>query len=283
MNQQEKKSSRHKETTQKKTINSRVQENFYTIIVFLVLFFTAVLIASLFYPIQTDGLPETEQALTLLQTGLEQRTILIRSISSIISGISVMVAFISLMQSKESDPINERLQIKPFPAYAIPKKDMEYAASMKVTFVKEVKETDVLTENDFTIRIKNIGLGSLVDYDICDIHLEDVRKKDQQFDVSSTSNFTLGQEEIGQIGFNMATAFDFSENIQSENLERLSVSCVFKDLLGNTYKQAFTILFDVQLTSEDIIPVSHGRSQTRKEYTLHPLKIVHSPPLLQPS
>ena len=265
---------------QKKTINKQVQENFYTIIVFLVLFFTIVLIISLFYPISTEGLPDNAEALSLLKAGIDQRTIIIRSISSIISGISVMIAFISIMQNRQSEIKNERLQVKPFPAYSIPVKRIDYSTSMNLSLLKEAPHTDVITKNDFEISIKNIGLGSLVDYEIVDVHLKDVSTEEQYFNVSSSSNFTLGKEEYGKIGFNMITSFQTSEGIQPENLEQISISCSFKDLLGNVYIQEFTIQSEVELAKKRYVPARSGIRKTRKEYSLTPIRISHNPPEL---
>src|SRR5699024_7113563 len=128
-------------------------------------------ILSLFYPIKLDGLPETSKELSLLEAGIDQRTILIRSISSILSGISVMVAFISLMQSRVSDITDKRMQVMPYPAYALRNKLAEEGHSFTLGLKNEDPRSAVHVTTQFSLLIRNIGLASLIDYEITKVRL----------------------------------------------------------------------------------------------------------------
>lgn len=77
-----------------------IKDNFFGLIIFLVLFLIILVFTSLFIPIDVSDFPENSIQLEKYNAGVEQRTILIRSISSIISGVSVVTAFVSLRKVK---------------------------------------------------------------------------------------------------------------------------------------------------------------------------------------
>lgn len=80
-----------------------ILDNFFGLIIFLVVLLIIILVASLFIPINISDFPESSIQLERYNAGVEQRTIIIRSLSSIISGISVVIAFVSLLQSRNSE------------------------------------------------------------------------------------------------------------------------------------------------------------------------------------
>lgn len=145
-----------------------IKDNFFGLIIFLVLFLIILVFTSLFIPIDVSDFPENSIQLEKYNAGVEQRTILIRSISSIISGVSVVTAFVSLLQSKNSEMKKEHLQVMPFPAYAVPLEDVQYSKSVVSGAVVKQKLSQLAGRitSSFVVTIKNIGLGSLVDYKI---------------------------------------------------------------------------------------------------------------------
>ncbi len=266
-----------------KKLREWIQDNFFGLIIFLVTVLIIFLIVSLFIPISVEHVPNTSAALEQYNAGVEQRTILVRSVSSIISGISVVIAFVSLLQSKNSEVKRERLQIMPFPAYAVPFESIQDSGRMSPELVikKESSSADTIVQTEFNITIKNIGLGSLVDYEIKEAFFKDSNGKKHDLNLSFFGHFILGKEETIRMVIDLTADFTLAETAQPRNLEAILIVVSFKDLLGNDYEQEFTIESKVRSVSQDSIPKADGTSQTRILYALNPKKISHTHPIEQ--
>ena len=264
----------------KKVFKQKVEENFFTIIIFLVLFLTIVLIISLFTPIGTKELPETALELNQYVAGINRRTILVRSISYIISGVSVVIAFISLMQSKNSELKRERMQVMPYPAYAILLENNHYSNTTpsKLVIETDCPDADIVAQTNFDVTIKNIGLGSLVDYEIREAYFEDMNGDLQKLKTSFASHFVLGKGETVRIGVNIIIGFKSVEAVTKESLEAISIRCLFTDLLGHSYTQQFTIKSEVHCSEEEEGIIVDGLKKKRTVYSINPKQMIHTHP-----
>jgi hypothetical protein len=264
----------------RKKLKQKIEDNFFGIIIILALFLTIVLIISLFTPISRSGIPETRLELDKYNVGINQRIILVRSISYIISGISVVIAFVSLMQSKNSDLKREWMQVIPFPAYAIPLEDNQYTSKMssKLIIKKECPDAQSILQTKFDITIKNIGLKSLVDYEINKAYYRATNGELQDLPVSFFSNFILGKGETIRIGINIVASFESEETTEQKNLEAISISGSLTDLLGHCYIQEFTILSEVHFVGHQKFTMTDGTEKTRTVYSLNPKEITHTHP-----
>lgn len=247
-----------------------IEDNFFTIIIFLIGTFIIILTISLFTPIKVDDFPESSIELSKYNAAVNQRTILVRSISYMISGISVIIAFVSLIQNKKSELKRERLQVMPFPAYALAKTDsssyLRTPTSLEVSRI--YKDPSFNYQGEFEILIKNIGLGSLVDFQIervCYQSLDD----EENLDLSFFNNCILGKEESVQMAVNINTDFKSKREVEDRNLEKINFLVSFNDLLGHKYIQKFTIKFasELQETGSD-----------KKVYSLKAREIIHTHP-----
>ena len=265
----------------KKTIHNHVEENFYSIIICLVLFFTVILIAMLFFPIITSRLPDTDEAIALYNAGINKRTIAVRIMASIMSAISVIIAFTSIKQSKQSDQKKERMQVMPFPAYKISKDNNPEKQASSLTIRREIPHADILVKNYFEMNIRNIGLGSLMDYEIEGAGVENIHHRIDYLDVSFSSSCILGKEENINIGMNMIAAFKNSEEMDEKSLTTVNLSCHFKDLLGNEYSQKLVIESKISFLQEKKDMNSNNKQRITKIYSIEPVSITHAPPMLQ--
>lgn len=264
-------------------IRDWIQDNFFGLIIFLVVTLIIVVIASLFIPIKVSHFPNDTLALNKYNAGVEQRTIIIRSISSIISGISVVIAFVSLLQSKNSELKKERLQVMPFPAYAIPLEDIQYSntTSSSLIIKQEDSYPESIIQSTFDITIKNIGLGSLVDFEIAEAYYRDSEGKIQLLDSSFTRNFILGKQESIQLKIELALALASANEIHQMNVKELTIVANFNDLLGHQYDQEFTIHSEIQSVGHQNFTLPDGKTKTGVMYGLTPKKVTHTHPLEQ--
>lgn len=266
-----------KKKKQKKKIKQEIQDNFFTIIVFLLFIFIMILIGSLFTPISVGGLPNSSFELDRYSTGIDQRTIIIRSVSYIISGISVVIAFISLMQSKASDLKRERMQVIPFPAYAISEEGNHYSSTPapRLTIKNKNAIESHIFQTEFDITIKNIGLGSLVDYEIKNAYYETPEGKLKDLAVSFPVNFILGKGEIIQLLISLEAGF---EKEKEASLKSISIVSTFKDLLGHNYTQEFTIESEFKDEEQQKITRADEIKPRKHFYSLIPKQITHAHP-----
>lgn len=266
-----------------KNFKKKIENNFFAIIIILVFILTVILIVSLFVPINITDLPDKSVSLDKYTAGINHRTIIIRSISYIISGISVVIAFVSLMQSKNSELKRERMQVMPFPAYAVPLKDNQYMNTMtsKLIIKKECPDADSMLQTKFDITIKNIGLGSLVDYEINEAYYKSANGGQQNLPVDFFSNFILGKGEMIRIGINLTAGFESEETTQETSLEAISIIGSFTDLLGHSYRQEFTINSEVHLIGHQKFTRTDGTEKEKAVYSLNPKKIMHTHPFEQ--
>ena len=260
-----------------------IQENFFTLIIFLVFLFLIILVVGLFIPINVGDFPTESIELERYNAGVERRTILIRSISSLISGVSVIIAFVSLIQSKNSEEKRERMQVMPFPAYAVPLDNIkDTSANATELTIKQLKnKAENVLQSQFDIRIKNIGLGSLVDFEVEEAYYKNEYGQRKDLDVVCEGNFILGKDEIVSIVVNLRVDFESSEAVKKENLEHVKVLVSFSDLLGYDYGQEFTI--ESEIHSLGIGEIKQPNNSYRKGniYSLEPIKITHSHPYEQ--
>lgn len=266
-----------KKKKQKKKLKQKIQDNFFTIIVFLLFIFIMILIGSLFTPISVGGLPNSSFELDRYSTGIDQRTIIIRSVSYIISGISVVIAFISLMQSKTSELKRERMQVIPFPAYAIFEEGDHYSSTPtpKLTIKNKNTVEDHIFQTEFDITIKNIGLGSLVDYEIKDAYYETPKGKLKDLAVAFPTSFILGKGETIRLVISLEAGF---EKEKEASLESISIVSTFKDLLGHNYTQEFTIESEFEYEGQQKITRADGTKPSTHLYSLIPKQIMHAHP-----
>lgn len=260
-----------------------IQENFFGLIIFLVLLFLIILVVGLFIPINISDFPTESIELERYNAGVERRTILIRSISSLISGVSVIIAFVSLIQSRNSEEKRERMQVMPFPAYAVPLENLQdaSASSSELTIKQVNKEAENVLQSQFDIRIKNIGLGSLVDFEIKEAYYKDEQGHRKDLDVLFEGNFILGKEETIRIVVNLRVDFESSEAIEKDNLEFIKIYVSFSDLLGHSYAQEFTIESESHSLGRGEIKKSDDSYKKGNIYSLEPIKITHSHPYEQ--
>lgn len=264
-------------------IREWIEENFFGLIIFLVVTLIIILIASLFIPINVSHFPNETLELNKYSAGVDQRTIIIRSISYIISGVSVVIAFVSLLQSKKSELKRERLQVMPFPAYAVPLGDLDYSntASSKVVIKRNNTYPDSVVQSTFDILIKNIGLGSLVDYVIQEAYYEDTKGESYDLSVDFQTNFILGKQETTRMTIDLMADFN-SENIAGQaNLRKMTLIASFTDLLGHHYTQEFTIHSEVQSVGNKKMTNVDGKNKTAFIYALTPQKVTHAHPIEQ--
>lgn len=263
-----------------KKIREFIQDNFFAIIIYLVLILITVLIGSLFTPISVDKVPESEIELDRYSAAVNQRTILIRSISYIVSGISVIIAFVSLLQSKNDQKTRERMQVMPFPAYAT-SLDEAHDSITRTAHLKIKKEcpyADSVVQTKFDILIKNIGLGSLVDYEVIEAYYELANGERQDVEIYFTSNFILGKQETTQMAVDITIGFTSEEDVKRSSLEALSIRVVFEDLLGHNYTQEFTVKSEISSVGPQEVTLPDEATKIRKLYSLHPKQIVHTHP-----
>lgn len=257
-----------------------IQENFFTLIIFLVLLFLIILTVGLFVPINVSDFPTESIELERYNAGVERRTILIRSISSLISGVSVIIAFVSLIQSRNSEEKRERMQVMPFPAYGLPLEDLQdaSASSTVVNIKEENSKADHVLQAQFDVRIKNIGLGSLVDYEIKKACYLDKKGQRKNLDSFFTGNFILGKEETNRMVVNLRFDLESKGSIEIKNLEQIKVLANFKDLLGHSYEQEFTVQSKTYSLGRGEIKKADGDYEKGNIYSLEPEKITHSHP-----
>lgn len=260
-----------------------IQDNFFGIIILLVLILLVTLIASLFIPISVNNMPNSSLELEKYSAGVDQRTIIIRSISYIISGVSVVIAFTSLLQSKNSEQKRERLQVMPFPAYTLPLENVQFSSniSSKLILKKEQHSTDTSVEAEFNITIKNIGLGSLVDFEIKEAYYRNSNGKLDYLDVSFLAHFILGKQETIQMVIHLLANFASNENGQPKNLEQISLIASFNDLLGHRYEQEFTIQSNLRSFEKNELTKPEETNKKYVTYGLRPKQINHTHPYEQ--
>lgn len=229
---------------------------------------------SLFTPIKVDGFPDSSLELSRYNAAVNQRTILIRSISYIISGISVIIAFVSLLQNKTSELKRERLQVMPFPAYALfGDNSRDYLRTSTILEInREYRNAEVKLKGNFEVLIKNIGLGSLVDYEIKKAYYQSSRDTIEKLDLAFFNNCILGKEESIKMQVKINTDFK-----TKEDPEEIIMIVSFKDLLGHKYLQEFTIKFDTRLeeknAGEDV-----GIKKSSELYSIEAIEIMHTHP-----
>lgn len=257
-----------------------IQDNFFSLIIFLVLTLLIILIVSLFIPINVNDFPTESIELERYNAGVERRTILIRSISSLISGISVIIAFVSLLQSKTSEEKRERMQVIPFPAYAVPLDTIQDAsASAAEVTIKQMKtKAENVLQTQFDIRIKNIGLGSLVDFEVVEAYYWDKQNQRVDLDISFKGNFILGKEETIRLVIKLRVDSTADDKIQQDNLKQIRILATFNDLLGHRYAQEFTIESEIQSLGQGEITRVDGSQEKGTIYSLEPQKITHNHP-----
>lgn len=274
-------SQKKKDQTIINSIREWIQDNFFGLIIFLVLLLIIGLIASLFIPINVSSFPENSIQLEKYNAAVEQRTIIIRSIGSIISGISVVIAFVSLLQSKKSELKKERLQVMPFPAYALSLDNVEYseAAASKLVIKQELSYPDSIVQSKFDLTIKNIGLGSLVDFEIQEVHYEDVNGGVRDLDFSYKKNFILGKQETIRMAIDLTTGFRSKQIDEQKNMDMVTMVASFNDLLGHQYLQKFTVHSEIRATEYDNLELHEAKNKTVVIYTLNPKRISHTHPL----
>ncbi|MDN6626070.1 MAG: hypothetical protein L0K82_02490, partial [Pisciglobus halotolerans] len=171
-------------------------------------------------------------------------------------------------------------QVMPFPAYAIPLENNQYSntAPSKLIIEKDCPDRDIVAQTSFDITIKNIGLGSLVDYEIKEAYVEDANGELQNFEVSFVSPLILGKGETTRMGINIAIDFNSVEAVKKESLEAISMCCLFTDLLGHNYTQQFTIKSEVHSSGEEEGTRVDGSRKKRAIYSIHPKQISHTHP-----
>lgn len=257
-----------------------IQDNFFGLIIILALILVVILIVSLFTPINISDFPIEPVELERYSAAVEQRTILIRSISSLISGVSLIIAFVTLLQSRNSEEKRERMQVIPFPAYSVPLDDLQDASgsSSQLVIEKKNEETDNVLQSKFDIRIKNIGLGSLVDYEIKEAHYEDLNGKEEDLDLTFFGNFILGKEETIRMVINLRVDFESTEEQEIKNFEKITVIACFNDLLGYRYAQDFIIESESHALGRGEIKMEDGSHKKGNIYSVEPIKITHSHP-----
>lgn len=269
---------------EKKSIINKVREwiqnNFFGLIIFLVLILIILLVASLFIPINVSHFPDNSIQLEKYNAGVEQRTIIIRSLSSIISGISVVIAFVSLLQSRNSEVKKERLQVMPFPAYAVPIEDVQYSSTAvsKLKIKQEHPYPDNIVQSTFDITIKNIGLGSLVDYEILEAYYKDAHGKIMDLTISYNRSFILGKQETIRMAIDVTAGFISKQTGTHTSLDTLTIVASFNDLLGHKYIQEFTVFSDVRSIAHQNLTLPDGKNKTGIIYALNPKKINHTHP-----
>lgn len=168
----------------------------------------------------------------------------------------------------------------PFPAYTVPIEGIQYSSTTfsKLTVKQEHPYPDQLIQSTFDITIKNIGLGSLVDFEIQKAYYLDENGQKENLAVSFTKNFILGKQETIRMEIDLSASLKLEAENSQTNLDILTIVASFADLLGHNYSQEFTIYSEMQSVGHQNISTADGKNKTAVIYAFNPKKINHAHP-----
>lgn len=193
----------------------------------------------------------------------------------------MIIAFVSLLQSKNSELKKERLQVMAFPAYTIPLDDIQYSNTTPSTLIiqQQHPDPDNVVQAKFDMMIKNIGLGSLVDYEIQEAYYEDTYGEIKDLPLDFPRYFILGKQETIQMSIDVTAHFQSSKVEDQKNMRVLTIIASFNDLLGHQYTQEFTVHSELRSVGHQQIKRTDGTTKNGVAYALNPIKINHRHPI----
>lgn len=116
-----------------------------------------------------------------------------------------------------------------------------------------------MLQSQFDIRIKNIGLGSLVDFEVVEAYYTNEKEEEKNLDVCFDGNFILGKEETIRLVVKLRMDLEVTDTTTVQNLEQLKILATFNDLLGHSYAQEFTIASETHSLGRREIKREDGR------------------------